>query len=791
MKKLFTFLFVVMIAVSSKATVIFDETFDYAADSLDAAAVTTWSTSADRGNGHRYFGEALSYTDAGGSYVLSGLGQSVQNNYTSGASTGYFSTRAFAAVNSGVVYLSYLYKVTVNQSQSQSEIMGLSDISTESKMKAWAGKLVGGNGNPFKIGVTRASRTAKDIKWDADSTKIPNTTYLIVLKYDFSTKEASLFVNPLVGSLVEPTPSQVNSEGTSAPSSLGYLMIKSSGNNGARFQVGGVRVSTSWSEAVATSALKVNTISPENGSSVAASIFTTATITFNKNVTKGTGVITLFDGTSSTNIALNDVEINDNIVSVPVSLTAGKTYTLTAPVGAFKAGTDDSPIATTTFNAIAKAEVNLLINENFDGRQLNDANWDDAASSFTFSSSNLFYEAGYSASLTVTTPSIQTVEFPNGVGSLVYWIKSNTTGNTTLTFKVAVDKGSGFEDIASATEIVKSAIFVQRTVNIDYNGPIKIKMYVEGTGTVQTGLDNITLTPYNANKLPVIEDFYTNPRFANSAQDIKITAKITDTDISYVEARWGVDANLTGGAVPMALNGGMYETTEFSPALSAGQNIYYQVVASDAASIVKSDIYKAPIGAAQTNTETFSDAGFNNFAAGTVTVGALTYTFANTSSASSDKLIDGKTVLMPGGTGIMTVVFPTLDSFNIDVRMLSGSVKLEMYKGSEAPENLLETVSIVGTPWVVTSKDISINLNQPTTIIFKNASSGQTSIDNLRWSPYVNTSIDKMVIDSKVVSELYYTLTGLQIKEPNMRGIYIKKVTYEDGSVKTFKFLSK
>lgn len=251
MKKHLFLAALLMACMAMNASIIIDETFAVADNITNLADATDWTTTGTltTGDGRVILSTPLEYSNTGGEYVLSGEGKAVQNIYTEGSN--YIAYKQITKVNSGVVYMSYLYRGDGNQGQSQSEIIGLANGNSNSSVKAWAGKQADQTKNPFRLGVTRISTTGGDIQWCDAPTIEANTVTLVVLKYDFDTQAASLFINPTIGSTEEPTANAIDSDKGTAKTSLAYLMFKHNGKSVANFTVGGVRVSTTWAEAVA------------------------------------------------------------------------------------------------------------------------------------------------------------------------------------------------------------------------------------------------------------------------------------------------------------------------------------------------------------------------------------------------------------------------------------------------------------------------------------------------------------------------------------------------------------
>ena len=240
-----------MACMAMNASIIIDETFAVADNITNLADATDWTTTGTltTGDGRVILSTPLEYSNTGGEYVLSCEGKAVQNIYTEGSN--YIAYKQITKVSSGVVYMSYLYRGDGNQGQSQSEIIGLANGNSNSSVKAWAGKQADQTKNPFRLGVTRISTSSGDIQWCDNQTIAANTVTLVVLKYNFDTQAASLFINPTIGSTEEPTANAIDSDKGTAKNSLAYLMFKHNGKSVANFTVGGVRVSTTWAEAVA------------------------------------------------------------------------------------------------------------------------------------------------------------------------------------------------------------------------------------------------------------------------------------------------------------------------------------------------------------------------------------------------------------------------------------------------------------------------------------------------------------------------------------------------------------
>jgi len=280
MKKILLFALVICLtAFTTKAQdVLLEETFEYSTGLLDN--VNTWSTSVTdtyTGEGRVIAEDALSYTDDNdNSYVLSGKGKRLNSDFLGDASaSNYISSRSFSdsPITTGNVYISFLYRADTGQSQTASETIGISSRSSNAEVRAWVGKN-GSSNDPFKMGVTRYN-SGSTAAWATDSLLKVGKTYLVVIKYDVENDIASLWINPELGSTTEPAALCSDNAGT-ARKATQYLVIRASGRSYAKYNIGGVRVSTSWEKAVeiASKAPQLQAPTTANPSNVEADSFT-------------------------------------------------------------------------------------------------------------------------------------------------------------------------------------------------------------------------------------------------------------------------------------------------------------------------------------------------------------------------------------------------------------------------------------------------------------------------------------------------------------------------------------
>lgn len=233
---------------SSSAAVLLVEDFDYVAGTA-IGELDGWTTTGtvSTGDGRVTNATVLEYSNAGGTYGQSGS-KSLRHSYSVGEN--YISYKGFSKINSGAVYLTYMYKADGKQSQGQSELPGLTNSSSSPSARPWVGQLASGttDGSVYRFGLTLSSGKGNDIKWSEGEYSMADVQ-LIVLKYDFVNSSAALFINPTLGTSEEPVANVTDNTGT-VRSSIETLMFRNNGSSKANYYIGGVRVSTTWEEAV-------------------------------------------------------------------------------------------------------------------------------------------------------------------------------------------------------------------------------------------------------------------------------------------------------------------------------------------------------------------------------------------------------------------------------------------------------------------------------------------------------------------------------------------------------------
>ena len=373
MKKNVLLLAFCTVSLLINATVIWDETFNYTVSNL--ALETSWTTPAPApavnptsgvlttGTGKNIVSPALTYSNTGGTYILSGIGKTINNDYSAGADYKSYKPFTTTPVTSGVVYLTFIYNAGVTQVQTASEVFGMA-TGTSSGPKVWVGK--GLTVGTYRFCTTRASTSSADYHWGTTEFTDVNASVLVVLKYDFSTNISSVYLNPVIGGTEPGTPEVSDGTSTAYRTSLNNLWFRNTGSSASKFNLSGVRVSTSWSEAIEASA---------TGSILSVPVVGTATdITatgFTANwtpVSFATGYdVKVYQGTT----LINTTNISGQTsASLAVSgLTQGNSYTYKVIANGNGTTYNDSPLspASTAFSTTGVNAIDFILTDFGDG----------------------------------------------------------------------------------------------------------------------------------------------------------------------------------------------------------------------------------------------------------------------------------------------------------------------------------------------------------------------------------------------------------------------------------------
>lgn len=427
MKKITFLIAFLMSVLLVNAQVIYEETFSAFPLSTDVTGIPTngWLNSASNigpaaGDVRTVSSAALSYSDAAGLTALSGVGNSLWNDYTGVSGNNYITYKEFKStpVETGSIYMSYLFQA-IKQGGSQGEVLGITDSIHRGSMRTWIGK--GADATTYRLGLVRSSGSSADIQYIAGKTYTYGTIYFIVLKYEFATGKASLYINPAIGSTAEPTAEVIDDLKGTARTSMRYLMVRNGGSNKAYYNASSVRICSSWTDAVAaykTSLPKIGT--PTIGAAQAVDVESfTANWT---SVSDAIGyTVYVYNGAVMCNKVEVDGQTKTNAIIEGLVSNTNYTYKVQAKGDNVTKASSDLSVASAVFKT---ADGRLSLNPDF-----SDGNW------------GTVYESSIDEPATGSFPT-----FSNNGFSVIKGLcsHSNKTGpNTEVhTHSIKLDKGS-------------------------------------------------------------------------------------------------------------------------------------------------------------------------------------------------------------------------------------------------------------------------------------------------------------------------------------------------------------
>jgi len=543
MKKLTFLTFLLAITFLGNATIHLDETFNYTTNTTLASA-SGWTPAGTFGTGvDPVINETpLYYSNLGGEYALSNIGKTVLQAYPSGSSN-YYISKPFSAntITSGVVYLSFLYSPnSVSQAQTGSAAIYLGGTTTGAQF--WVGKGAISTSN-FRFGVTRSTTSNGSVSWNSTEYTSDNSVYFIVLKYDFTTGAASIFVNPTIASADEPTPSATDNSVGSAPASLQNVVFKMNGTNKNSNKVGGVRVSNTWAEAVAvkTGISSTPKISANfsDGSWGTPEASTPTTGAYPSSTVNGfsfvkaallNGSATAPTGESFTNRVLLDRNTQGGFIEFPTLTTVGELEIIAATgseamsfrLEEWVAGQWTLLETYTTAKALTVYTIPLLRNSATKLRIANNT----GSGLYVYKIQSLTYQEATELTLRTSLPTASDVIF------------SNLTKNLTLTFNKNVEKATGdillngvAIPLANCTvnnNVVTIPVVLETTAgtNKNYTFTVSAGTFAElGNASnlskaISINFQTLKSVTYPANYTGLIDVVYKNVNSANTRMDV-------------------------------------------------------------------------------------------------------------------------------------------------------------------------------------------------------------------------------------------------------------------------------
>lgn len=211
-------------------TLFFSDDFDYGSTpgNLSMVGSNNWGVFSGSANKIPYILQGLSF----GGYVGSGKGGAVTMQNGSGSREDVF--RSFTEQNSGSVYTAQL--VSLSAAGAGDFFMSMRE-GTSYMARLYAKD----DGGKPALGISRSSATASYVPMALNY----NTTYLVITKYDFTTKVASLFVFDGAIPATEPAAHASSTDGT-APAVLQNTIIRQNTVAPLSATIDGVRVANTW-----------------------------------------------------------------------------------------------------------------------------------------------------------------------------------------------------------------------------------------------------------------------------------------------------------------------------------------------------------------------------------------------------------------------------------------------------------------------------------------------------------------------------------------------------------------
>jgi acetyl esterase/lipase len=378
----------------------------------------------------------------------------------------------------------------------------------------------------------------------------------LIIKYDFSNSTASVFINPELGTSSEPVADIVDNTTATFRTQLNNLWFRSQGSSVQKFNIGGVRVSSTWAEAVEILPTAPKLATPNVGT---ATDITSTGFTANwTTVTNAVGYdVKVYQG--ATLISTTNVSGQATTSLIIGGLLPGTNYTY--KVVAKGNGTDfsdsDLSAASTLFSTLGISSIEKFTTDFGDGTWGTPSATTPASGAYPSSSVNGFnLVKSILLSSSVTAPSGEkftnrilldknsqgaAIEFPvlTTVGEVEIVA---ATGSDAMSFRVDEWTGSQWEPIGTYTTSKTITVY---TISILRNSVTKLRI-ANNTGSGLYVYKMLTRTYQEATELTLRTSSPTQAEvcFANLKKSITLTFN------KNVEKATG-DILLNGVAIPL------------------------------------------------------------------------------------------------------------------------------------------------------------------------------------------------------------------------------------------------
>lgn len=353
MRKIFTLFIAAMIAMTASADLWLEENFNYPDGPLEQVdgselVLHQWMHSLKAADANGVSPQVVNRSLTLAGYPGSGQGKSAVLDAAVGAgsdsqriSVYYLDT--LGARDTVSMYAAFLFMPLSAQNNSGRDF-AIWEGSVSSSM--CRGRLfLAKSGANVKIGISKNSSSIST--WSGDIAV--GTTNLIVMKYEVvegtSNDVVKVFINPTLNTAENANSFLVTTDNATD------MLVKGFGlrQRGTGAEISGLRIGTSWEDVMgmASDALLLESSNPSQNGYVDPAT-TSLSLTFNKEVTLGSGDITLTEIGGESAVLTPAIEGAN--VTLPVTLVAEANYRLSVPEGAFVSGTTQNVAIELDFN---------------------------------------------------------------------------------------------------------------------------------------------------------------------------------------------------------------------------------------------------------------------------------------------------------------------------------------------------------------------------------------------------------------------------------------------------------